>query len=156
MNQIAPIAAPRPVALAEAVRMKGSLPVLRGQYPRDKAEAREAKKAIKALSTPPDELWIGQRVVTLLYHYFVGDLPDGAIEAMAADWVAELSPYPEWAIEAACAWWLSRGNEYRHRKPMPGDISAVAHREAGLLTCATQLLSAYEKYGDRPPSYLCR
>lgn len=145
---------PAPIALAEVERMKTSLPALRGRYPSSKAEADAARRALAPLSRPADPLWIGQRVVTLLYHYFVGDVAPAAIEAMAKDWISELRQFPEWSIEAACAWWLSRDNPKRGKRPLPGDISERAAREAALITCARQMVDLYDRHGDSPPAYL--
>ncbi|SEN87406.1 hypothetical protein SAMN04489859_102031 [Paracoccus alcaliphilus] len=129
-------------------------PVLRGRYPSSKTEADEARRAIQPLSQPADPLWIGQRVVTLLYHYFAADIAPAAIEAMAEDWITELREYPAWAIEAACKAWLSKDNPKRGKKPMPGDISEGADKSAALITSARQMIKFYEKYGDQPPAYL--
>lgn len=75
----------------------------------------------EAYLTPAPRRWINQRVVALLSHYFVPDIPAAAQMAALADWIDILSPFPQWAVEAAVKEWLNRPGR---QKPMPGDIAA--------------------------------
>ena len=70
---------------------------------------------------PAEPKWVNQRVIAFLSHYFVPDIPPQAQLVALADWVRLLSPFPQWAIEAAVEEWLSRPGR---QKPMPGDIIA--------------------------------
>ena len=77
-------------------------------------------------------------------------------QSMGEDWTRELAGYPDWAIENALGWWISRDNKRRGKKPLPGDISEAAHRAAALLIAAKTQIAMYEKYGDNPPSFVSR
>lgn len=76
----------------------------------------------EAYLRPSERKWINQRVVALLSHYFVPDIPPEAQLVALADWVRLLSPFPQWAVQAAVDEWLSRPGR---QKPMPGDIIAA-------------------------------
>ena len=134
--------------------MRASLPPLQGRYPTSPEEAEATRQAVDVLDRPQDPDWVAQRIFTLLSHYFVADTGAQVHQAIARDWKHELRDYPNWAIDAACKWWLSRHNGKRGKKPMPGDISARAHIEAAMLTAAKQKLQFYEKFGDNPPAFL--
>lgn len=134
--------------------IKTSLPPLRGQYPTSRDEAEATKNAIRELDTPADPRWLAQRVVTLLTHYFITDAHPAALESIAMDWTHELGGYPDWAIEAACKWWLSRHNPKRRYKPMPGDISERAQVEAAIINTGRKQVEFYERYGENPPAFL--
>ena len=85
-------------------------------------------------------------------HWFVSDLPGPAVRAIADDWVAILNSYPQWAIEAACLWWLGPENANSHRKPSPGEIAKRASIEMTPVKSAVHLIEAYQKYGENPPA----
>lgn len=129
---------------------------MRGQYPANNDEYEATMAAVARLGIPASERWIGQRVVVLLTHYFVANSHPDALEAVANDWIRELRGYPEWAIDAACEWWLSRHNSKRHKKPLPGDISARAHIEAAIVSAARSQCQYFERYGNNPPAFLKR
>jgi hypothetical protein len=80
MNQITDIktgaAQPLPVA-----HIRASYPALQGQWIHSVEEAEKTRNAIAQLSTVAEPSWIGQRVVTLLSHYFVSDIHPAAREA---------------------------------------------------------------------------
>lgn len=134
--------------------MKHSLPVLKGLYPTSENELAATKVAVDRLSEKADPAWIAQRVVKLLSHYFVADFHGEAVKAVAKDWLNELREFPDWAIEQACAWWVSRHNEHRRKKPLPGDISERALKKAGFVETGRSLIAAYKKYGNNPPAFL--
>ena len=147
-------ASPSTLTLRQAEAIKTSLPPLRGQYPTSRDEVERVKAALSDLGQPAPPQWIAQRVVKLLSHYFVADLHPEALKGVAADWQRELSGLPEWAVDAACAWWLSRHNAKRRNKPMPGDISEQAHKEAAIVKIGEKVIENYERYGDSPPAFL--
>lgn len=130
------------------------MPPLQGRYPTSAEEAERTAAAIQDLEAPAEPAWIAQRAVTLLSHYFVAEQNIGALKAVAADWQRELKGYPDWAIDAACAWWLSRHNPKRRNKPMPGDISDRANTEAAILTIGRKAVENWKKYGGNPPAFL--
>ena len=134
--------------------MLTSSPVLRGQYPTSRDEAQQAQQLVSRLGAPADTRWIGQRIATLLQHYFTADTHPGAIEAMARDWIAELRGNPQWAIEKACAWWISKDNPKRRNKPMPGDISEAVDSFTTPLRVGQLMVDRYRKHGDTPPKAL--
>lgn len=142
--------------LRQVERMTASLPPLRGRYPSSRAEVDLTRDAIRRLDTKASERWIGQRIVTLLSHYFVVDAHPGAMSGIAADWQRELSGYPAWAIDAACNWWTSKDNQKRRQKPVPGDISEQAHKHAQIIRSGQKMIEAFEKFGDHPPAFLAR
>ena len=135
-------------------RLRDSLPVFKGRYPADKREADAARRALAQIDVRANRAEIAERVVKMLHHYFIANAPTEAIEAVANDWIAELEEYPLWAIKAACTWWVSRHNPDNARKPVPGQISARAQREAGIIIAAKQQLKMFDKYGENPPKFL--
>jgi len=72
-------------------------------------------------------------------------MPDNVVQAIADDWASELSEYPEWALQKAFRWWMSRSNEDRRRKPMPGDISERAHFEMSVVRGARLMAENFDK-----------
>lgn len=136
--------------------MKISLPPLWGQYPKNADEAHALALALDRLDVPASRQWIAQRVVTLLTHYYVIDVHPAAMKAVAKDWTREVSNYPEWAIEAACAWWIGRHNPKRDKKPMPGDISERAEKEIACIALGRMQIDWYKRHGDNPPEFLRR
>ncbi|MDO6458872.1 hypothetical protein Q4494_17455 [Celeribacter halophilus] len=110
--------------------------------------------ALEQIGTPANKKWIAQRVAVLLAHYFIVDGHPAVMEAVAADWIRELEGYPEWAIEAACEWWLSRYNPKCHQKPLPGAISSRAHIDSAMISAAKSLCQFFERYGNNPPAFL--
>lgn len=142
--------------LPQAERMLTSLPPLSGQYPTSSSEADATEQAVEALSRPADPQWIAQRTFTLLSHYFVTDTHPEAMTAVARDWTYELRQYPEWAIDRAAKWWLSRENDKRGKKPMPGDISERVVAEMGAVKMASRQVQFFRKYGDNPPSFVTK
>ncbi|WP_372393833.1 hypothetical protein ABMY26_00730 (plasmid) [Azospirillum sp. HJ39] len=77
--------------------------------------------ALEAYLAPADRTWINGRVIALLSHYFVPDIPQQAQVAALGDWIMLLARYPQWAVQAAVVEWLDRPGR---QKPMPGDIAA--------------------------------
>ena len=135
-------------------RMKISYPALQGHWISSTVEADRTKLAIADLSHPPRSEWIARRVVTLLSHYFDSEKNPDAIAEMAKDWVSELSEFPEWSIQAAARWWLSRHNKFHYRAPYPGDISDRADTEMAIVRTAKSKIKLFERYGDNPPAFL--
>lgn len=82
-------------------------------------------------------------------HYFAGVIPQNFSKSIGADYDAELAEFPAWAIVKARRWWLSRENEYRHRKPLPGDLGERASLEMGLVRYAEHAVRAFDRNG--PP-----
>jgi hypothetical protein len=105
------------------------------------------------LSAPADPQQIAVDVVTLLHHFYVSEIPQAAQDGIADHWLVELEGYPDWAIEAACRWWVSRHNAKR-KKPLPGDISGRAHDIMIPVRTAALQVERYSIYGDDPPSFL--
>lgn len=148
------ITTPQPdgaLPLQQAEQMLGSLPGLRGQYPKTEGEAKQLAEAVDALAKPAAPRWIAQRIATLLQHYFTTDTHPAALESMARDWIAELREQPQWAIEKACAWWLSKNNLKRRNKPMPGDIAESADTFTSAVRLGGMIVGRYARYGDTPP-----
>ena len=135
-------------------RIKDSLPAFSGQWIQSAEEAEKTRAAVAKLSEGADPAWVGQRVVTLLSHYFVNDIHPAAQEAVARDWMVELAMFPAWAIDAAASWWLSRQNGNRSKKPVPGDISKRAHLEMAMVRVAQSKIEQFEQYGDNPPAFM--
>ena len=106
------------------------------------------------LGKPADPVFVSTWVITLLHHYYVGELPEVAQDGIARHWLIELAEYPDWAIDAACTWWVSRNNPKRNKKPLPGDISARAHEEMAPIRTAKLQVERYAKFGDNPPEFL--
>lgn len=88
-------------------------------------------------------------VAKTLVHYFAGAIPQNFSKSIGADYDAELAEFPAWAIVRARRWWLSADNEYRHRKPLPGDLSARARLEVGVLRYAEGAVRRFDR--DGPP-----
>lgn len=134
--------------------MKTSLPPLRGRYPTSEAEVAQLESVLLRISLRPDAKWLAGRIVTLLSHYYVAEIHPSAMEAIAKDWTKELADLPEWAINDACHWWVSRHNPKRAKRPLPGDISDRAHVEAAIIDIGWKQVSNFKKYGANPPSFL--
>ena len=99
-------------------------------------ERQEIEAKIEALKTPATPKWITGRVATLLAQYFVGNLSEQMMTAIAADWEHELRPYPAWAIANAVRWWMGADNPERRKKPMVGDIAERCVKEMELVRVA--------------------
>lgn len=126
-----------------------------GRYPSSPEEAEEARKLVARYDVPADAAWIAQRVYRFLAaHYFVPDMAEATAETLATDWIRELNGYPDWAIEDALQWWISRANKKRAKKPVPGDISERAQFAAAMMIAAKRQLEFYDQYKDRPPAFL--
>lgn len=97
------------------------------------------------LEAPAREDFTARRVTTLLLHYFVASMPANFHEAVADDWLDELEGYPDWAITAACKWWVGSENKNKHRKPVPGDISAICKKEVGPISIARFALTRFDR-----------
>lgn len=124
-------------------------------YPKSRDEADRTASAIKLLEGAADAQWIGQRAAKFLAaHYFVPDAHDAVLEAIGRDWSTELKGYPEWAVDAAFDWWMSRHNPKRRNKPLPGDISERAQVESAVLTMGRKMVGYFERYGANPPAFL--
>lgn len=116
------------------------------------AEAREATiTTTQSLSKPAPRAWVQGEVAKTLVHYFAGVIPPNFAKSIGADYDAELADFPAWAIVKARRWWLSRENEYRHRKPLPGDLSERAKHEMRLVRYAEYLVGAYDRNGPPKP-----
>ncbi|MGY0793163.1 hypothetical protein ACW7BJ_27670 [Azospirillum argentinense] len=102
--------------------------------------------ALEDYLRPANDTWIDGRIVTLLSHYYVPNVPFDVQVAAHEDWVRLLSPFPQWAIEAAVDEWLSRPGR---QKPMPGDIIAACRwrvEEPALnLKLLRKLVARYER-----------
>lgn len=142
------------VTTQQVERMKHALPPLLGRYPASREERDATISAVEKIAQAAQGKWIAQRVVILLDHYFTTQSHPAAMEGVARDWIEELNTYPEWAIEAACRWWISRENPKRRQKPVPGCISAKAHEEMATIRIARRMVDFYDKYGNSPPAFL--
>ena len=84
------------------------------------------RPAYHAYLEPGPRSEISALVTRVRAHYFVPDVPDAMAQAMADDWVDDLSGFPAWAVKAAC-------DRYRRRQatraPRPADIIALAEDE---------------------------
>ncbi len=88
------------------------------------ATVRETIDELEDYLTPASRAYIGQKVATLLSHYFVADAGVDHQAAIGSDWIEDLEDFPEWAIDEACLTWR-RGDR---RKPTPGDIRTLARQ----------------------------
>ena len=84
----------------------------------------DIEATVSALSKPANEAWCMARVAALLNPYYDKDTPPMVRQMEAEDWMEELAPYPQWAIERAVRWWKSSENPDRRKKPLEGDIAA--------------------------------
>lgn len=84
----------------------------------------DVERVIQGLSKPVAPAWCMARVAALLSPYYDRDTPQAVRQMDAEDWLLELSPYPQWAIERAVRWWKSSDNPDRRKKPLEGDIAA--------------------------------
>lgn len=130
-------------------RIKPSLTELLRQPLSTKGERDMVEQIAAALQKPVTPTWCQGRIVVTLSHYFVAQLEKQQVEAVFDDWFHELREFPAWAISNACRWWLSRKNEKRRVKPMPGDIGARARLELGIVKLAEGAVGRYDR-GVRP------
>lgn len=103
---------------------------------------------IESLSKPAPRSWIQGEVAKTLVHYFVGQIPPNFAKSIGADYDYELAEFPAWAIVKARRWWLSNENEYRHRKPLPGDLSERCRREIAVVNMARQRVELFDRTGS--------
>jgi hypothetical protein len=92
------------------------------------------------------------RVAALLSPYYDKSTPQGIREMEAEDWLVELRPYPQWAIERAVRWWKSAENERRARRPVEGDISARCKVEMRGFQSVPDLIRRGFRAGGPPPA----
>lgn len=111
-------------------------------------EAAVAEHTIQRLKRPASDKWIAARCATMLMHYYVADLPEQAMTAVAGDWMAELKGKPAWAILRAVRWWMGDQNPKRRQKPLPGDISEIARDQMRIITYLEMAVSAYHRGGE--------
>ena len=104
---------------------------------------------VQALRQPATASWCQGRVVAILSHYFINEFDERQAEAVADDWYDCLKPYPAWAVAKACLWWISRKNDYRRRKPIPGDIGARCEVELSFVRVMQKRVAAFDR--DGPP-----
>lgn len=81
-------------------------------------------------------------VAKTLAHYFQGVIPVGFAKSIGADYDAELSKYPAWAIVNARRWWLSADNGKRRYKPLPGDLAERAEMEMTIVRIAQRRMES--------------
>ena len=105
----------------------------------------------QSLSKPSPRAWLQGEVAKSLVHYFAGVIPPNFAKSIGADYDAELAEFPAWAIVKARRWWLSRENEYRHRKPLPGDLSDRASQEMSIVRYAGAMVAAFDRNGPPKP-----
>jgi len=113
---------------------------------------------LSELERPAQRAWIAQRVVQLFGHYPATQLHEEVVSKVAKDWISELADLPEWAIDEACAWWISRHNTKKKRtfRPLPGDISERANQSMSICRTARSILKLFDQYGVTPPPFLKR
>lgn len=72
---------------------------------------------------PANREWVSARIVTLLAHYWMPDMPVKLSEAVMGDWIRILGDLPRHAVEAGCQAYLQ--SETRAR-PTPGQVRKLA------------------------------
>ena len=155
MNTSLAVAAEKAPALtlADVRRMKISLPPLSGAYPRTDDEVAQTRAAIARLDVPASPDWIKGRIGTFLMHFYVSGLPAPAVRAISDDWAATLEDFPQWAIEAACLWWIGPDNDKSGVKPSPARSPAAPRPKPGCCALQRARLSAGSATATtRPPS----
>lgn len=89
-------------------------------------EARGMIVALDAHLAPAERQRTLARVMALLAHYYVAELPAQVQQALAEDWAEDVGEFPAWALDEACRTWR-RANP--RRKPTPGEIRDLCRRE---------------------------
>ena len=113
-------------------------------------ESIRLKNAIDLISVPARVDEIATEVVSLIVEYFVKYDREGLARLAADRWQNELEGQPLWAIKKASAWWTSRHNDRRDRKPLPGDISQRAFMEMEIVRFAQRMVDRAEQ-AERAP-----
>lgn len=103
---------------------------------------------IQSLSNPAPRSWLQGEIGKVLVHYFVGVIPKNFSKSIGSDYDAELSDFPAWAIVKARRWWVSRDNEYRFRKPLPGDLGERVLIEMKLVRYAEGMVRLFDSNGS--------
>ena len=117
-----------------------SSPVFSGRRLTDEAEAEAIRDLVAYVEKPATRKWIAGRALTLLSQYFAPNMDETVSAAIADDWCEMLSGYPAWAISNGCRWWMSRENQNKSRRPLPGDIQDATSREMGPIRQAKVVL----------------
>lgn len=129
--------------------MTRSWPDLAKRRLKSKDERDRVAAIIQKASTKATAKAIAVKIIPMLTEYFVALTNADVAKQVGANWQYELADYPLWAIHNACRWWISRENEYRHRKPVPGDISDRCHREMELIRIAQMRVDHFDLHGPK-------
>jgi len=102
---------------------------------------------VQKLKHPATPKGIAAKVVPMLSVYYVALTHDALAAQVGAIWQDELEGYPLWAVHNATRWWVSRNNPYKHRSPVPGDISSRCDVEMGLVIAAETKIRIFDRDG---------
>lgn len=78
--------------------------------------------------TPAPSDWIAARIVTLLAHFWMPDMPENLHQAISRDWISVLGGYPRQAIDRACLDYL---RDDTSKRPTPGKIRKLCEERVG-------------------------
>ena len=104
------------------------------------------REIVGRLKAPCSSMWFTKRITGLLSNYYVPGAGDDQIRVLLGSWQRELSGCPAWALDKAIEYWLGRRNPYRHRRPVPGDISELIYADLG--TCRMAENTCWERAND--------
>jgi len=111
---------------------------------RDEETAQEIRGILQRTLPQPD---MRKRIDTITitlqcYHQAAVD-PETATKLVKV-YMHELKPYPDWAVEKSCLWWIGGENPRCSFKPVPGNLSAKAHELTDPIRAASIRLRQWE------------
>lgn len=118
--------------------------------PADLPPMADVEATVAALTAPVNPAWCMARVASLLSPYYEKDTPQSVREMEAEDWLEQLAPFPQWAVDRAVRWWKGMENPDRRKRPMEGDISARCKVEMRGIGSLPKVLEFRARASDPP------
>jgi len=143
MNEITTRGAP--ASIHEAKLYETCSPAFSARKISSEAEAEKVRQALSVCTAAAETDWLKGRLAAFFTHYYTGTMPEAVHREIWKDWRAEIGAYPQWALSEAFRWWLSKENEDRRRKPLPGDIGAICDRLMDRHKAAERMLRSWDR-----------
>lgn len=110
------------------------------------ADAATLNAVRQAMKEPASGEWLAGRITTLRRHYSASLPDDRHDEAMMEDWLDVLDPFPQFAVEAACA-------DYLRSETFPPRPADICQRAAAIMADLRKRLSEVSAPREAPPPF---